>query len=213
MHHASMSMRDLIERFESGKRIGYEDIARARASGDAKLLNEASLGRVYQHVLKSDKRSMAIMTAYRSPRERTRKENIEAHKKLQSEAQSRGYSFFKLMGTYKECPKGAPDPCPEEDQVLVKEASIAIIGIDKDTLLKLVRKYDQDSAVYLGPETKGEAILIFNSGREQDIGKFHPQKIADVYSRVGKKTFVFEAHPDSFMEALIEKAIVRKSGG
>ena len=58
--------------------------------------------------------------------------------------------------------------------------------------IKLCRKYEQDAVVYLGPEAKGDAVLLFKNGSSQSIGKFNPSKIAQAYSRVRGGSFVFE---------------------
>ena len=201
-------MRELLDRIKY-EHLTHKDVVEAKLADDRERLNEVSLGRVYQHVSKSDFQSMAIITAFRAGN--TKKENLALNKKLGSELRSAGHGFFKLNGAWRECqnPDVAYKDCPEEDKIEVAEPGFGVVGIKKDVVARLVKKYGQDAAIYLGPETKGNAILIFKNGSEQVIGKFKPQKIAQAYSRVKGKTFVFEWVVQSHTDALIEQSLTR----
>lgn len=204
-------MRELLDKIQY-ENLTHEDVWEAKRSGDRERLNEASLGRVYQHVMKADVKSLGIITAFRG--KNTGKENAALNKKLGAEIRSAGHGFFRLRGHWRECQdkKVAYKDCPEKDLIDVVELSYGVVGISKELIAKLGRKYNQDSVVYLGPDTGGKAILIFKTGTEEKIGSFHPQKIAQAYSRVKGKTFIFEWVVQSFSDALIEQVLTRNRG-
>jgi hypothetical protein len=183
------------------------DIIKARQKEDMDDLNEASLGRVYQHYKKSPEKGFGIITAWRAGN--TKKQNIELFKKLQNEIRSNGLGFFKLEGHWVECQdNNVPyDECPQTELVASIEPAIFVPGIDEALMKKLTKKYDQDASVYAGPETKGKMHLVFRDGKSQDIGKFHPGKIAQAYSKIRGKTFTFEGFeykPQTWTEKLVE---------
>lgn len=187
--------------------MSYRDIAKARAVGDLKALNEASLGRVYQHVKKAAHQSLGIISGWRG--ENSGKENKEANKKLMSSIRSLGLGAFKLVGWWKECPEGKKD-CEDSERVLTRERSFGIVGISKADLVKLTKKFKQEASVFLGPETDGKAVVIEPGKPDFTIGKFVPSKVADVYSRVRGRPFVFEGFdlpPGTVAEALIDKHV------
>ena len=187
--------------------ITFADVLVARQHGrDA--LNEASLGRVYQHYKKTKKTSFGIITSWRSLKSDA--ENMADFKKLQSEIRSAGLGFIKLKGYWRECLDKKVDykNCPPEKLIDTVELSLFVPGLSKKKIFKLIRKYNQDSAVWAGPETDGEVVLIYDSGEIEKIGKFHPNRIARAYSRLRGKPFSFEGFDyiaQSWGEALIEK--------
>jgi hypothetical protein len=188
----------------------YREIVRARLSGDIDALTEASLGRVFQHVKKSGKNaSLVLITAFRSGR--TKKENLAANKRLEQEVRSLGYGLFKIIGHWRECKDNTVPykKCPEDKLVDVKEMTFGVPGMDRETAKKLTKKYDQDGSVYVGPDTKGKAIVIERDGGSFSIGAFTPQKVVQGWSQVrgGHWTFEgFDYPPQSCTEVLIEKA-------
>ena len=174
----------------------FEAILRAKAQGlDA--LNEASLGRVYQHYLKSKKTSFGILTSWREKEEDPKNvENKRNFKALRNDIRSAGLGFFRLLGHWKQV---------GQDEVTA-EPSLFVPGISKQLITKLSRKYDQDAVVWSGPETGGNVILIARGGSEQSIGKFHPGRIAQFYSSVRGGSFTFEGFeypPQTSMQALL----------
>jgi hypothetical protein len=168
------------------------DIIEAKKLGPA-ALNEASLGRVYQHVKGKDG-AFAIITSWRgnlSPSEN--KANFRA---LKGAIRSANLGFFKMKGRWKE--EGADEA--------TAEPSLFVPGIPLKLAHKLGNKYDQDAIIYAGPETKGKVALIFKNKSKQVIGKFHPQAIAQAYSTVKGNTFTFECFeyiPQNHIETLI----------
>ena len=74
----------------------------------------------------------------------------------------------------------------------VKEPSLFVPGIDYNLAVKLMNDYSQFAIVYSGPETNDKISLIEKGGKQTNLGKFKPQKIAQFYSKVKGKSFVFE---------------------
>lgn len=185
----------------------YRDILRARLSGDPQLLNEVSLGRVWHHVQKSAEESLGIVTAWRAGN--SKRENQTLNQRLMGDIRSLGLGAFKLVGHWRECQdEGVPyEKCPDDQLVDSVEASFGVPGISRADILRLAKKYRQDAVVYMGPETRGSAILLFKDGNEMKIGKFSPGKIAQAYSKVRGGSFVFEGwdYPaQTHIESLIE---------
>jgi hypothetical protein len=160
-------------------------------------LNEASLGRIYQHVVSNPKmKNWGVVTASRG--ELTAAENKQRNKELENDLRKMGYGFVHVDGMWQECRK--PDTeykdCPDDMKVPTEEKSLFIPNISKDDVLKLGNKYKQDSVLFADEETKakGEATFIDSkSGESFNIGKFSPGKIAQGYSKLkGGKVFTFE---------------------
>jgi len=186
----------------------FEEVLRARLSS-YRALNEASLGRVYQHVTKAGDKGFGIVTSWRAGKSKA--DNMADFKKLQGEVRSLGLGFFKLIGHWKECqdPDVAYDDCPEDDLVISKEPALFVPGITQSQISHLMKKHSQDAVVYAGPETKGAVVLLLRGGSPQKIGKFSPNKIAQAYSRVRGRAFAFEGfeYPaQSWSEKLLEQA-------
>ena len=160
-------------------------------------LNEASLGRIYQHVVSNPKmKNWGVVTASRG--ELTAAENKQRNKELEKDLRDMGYGFVHVDGMWQECRK--PDTeykdCPDDMKVPTQEKSLFIPNISKDDVLKLGNKYQQDSVLFADEETKakGEATFIDSkSGESFNIGKFSPGKVAQGYSKLkGGQVFTFE---------------------
>ena len=160
-------------------------------------LNEASLGRVYQHVVSNPKmKNWGVVTASRG--ELSKAENKKRNKELEADLRKMGYGFVHVDGMWQECRK--PDTeykdCPDDMKVPTEEKSLFIPNISKEDVQKLGNKYQQDSVLFADAETRarGEATFIDSkSGESFNIGKFSPVKIAQGYSKMkGGKVFTFE---------------------
>jgi len=162
------------------KIISWDDIINSKTRDE---LNEVSLGRVYQHVKKENIDSWAILTSYRD--ENKPSKNKSDFKRLQQQVRSANLGFFKLVGHGQE-----EDETGEVQSV--KEPSLFVPGIDYNLAVKLMNEYNQFAIVYSGPETNGKVSLVEKGGKQTDLGKFKPQKIAQFYSKVKGKSFVFE---------------------
>ena len=160
-------------------------------------LNEASLGRIYQHVVSNPKmKNWGVVTASRG--ELTPAENKQRNKELENDLRKLGYGFVHVDGMWQECRK--PDTeykdCPDDMKVPTEEKSLFIPNISQQHIQALGKKYQQDSVLFADEETKakGEASFIDSkSGEAFNIGKFAPGKIAQGYSKLkGGQVFTFE---------------------
>jgi len=160
-------------------------------------LDEASLGRVYQHVA-ADKnvKNWGMVTAYRSLN--TPNENRKLNKQLEADLRAKNLGFFKVEGRWRECQDSNINyaDCPQEKLKDSIEITFFVPNISMNYVHELGKKYDQDSVVYGGPETKGNAFLIWRDGSHDDVGKFHPNTIQQAYSKMkGGRTFAFNNEP------------------
>jgi len=175
------------------KEITLEDIATAIKSGDKDKVNEASLGRVYQHIKKDASESFAILTAFRGGL--SKRDNIKRNKQLQSDVRSLGYGFFKVKGYWQECqdPEIEYSECPDDLKVPVVEESLFVPNISQKEAVKLAKKYDQDGIVYQGKETNDKVEIVSKTGSSlAKLGKFSPNKIARGYTQIKGRNFTFE---------------------
>ncbi len=156
-------------------------------------LDEASLGRVLQHVQgKKNVKNWGMMTAYRYAN--TPNQNKKLNKELEGELRKMGHGFFKVEGHWVECQDGnlSYEDCPKNLLKDAIEESLFVPNITAKEIHKLGKKYGQDAVIFGGEETKGNATLIFKDGKVENIGKFSPNKIQQAYSKLkGGKTFVF----------------------
>jgi hypothetical protein len=156
-------------------------------------LDEASLGRVLQHVQgKKNVKNWGMMTAYRYAN--TPNQNKTLNKKLEGELRKMGHGFFKVEGHWVECQDGnlSYEDCPKNLLKDAIEESLFVPNISAKEIHKLGKKYGQDAVIFGGEQTKGNATLIFKDGKVENIGKFSPNKIQQAYSKLkGGKTFVF----------------------
>jgi hypothetical protein len=195
------------------KEITLEDIVSAIKSGDKSQINEASLGRVYQHVTRSASKSFAILTAFRGGYSKS--QNLQRNKQLQSDVRSLGKGFFKVKGYWIECQDSRFEYncCPDEWKIPVIEDSLFVPDISFDDAVRLCKKYDQDAIVYMGEETGNKVELISKSGTSvQKLGTFSPSKIAQAYTRIKGTTFVFEGfqyQPLGQMENLVFETLLK----
>lgn len=175
------------------KKITLEKYAMLIKLGDKSKISEASINRVAQHIKSTASKSFSIITAERDAF--TNKENLGRNKKLESDIRSLGLGFFKLKGHWMECKDSKIDysECPDDMKVPVVEISLFVPNITLKDTIRLAKKYNQDSAVYQGPETKNKVELISKSGSSiAKLGSFSPNSIGRAYSKVKGKSFTFE---------------------
>lgn len=156
---------------------------------------EASLSRIWSHIEKGN--SLGIVTAFRAEYAEGN-ENPKRNKKLQSDISSAGFGYFPMKGVYVEDFGG-------ENPKKVREDSFFIISDKperlKDFLIKMGKKYEQDSVLFMDNSVEDKvAVLIGTSagswpglGVVHNLGKWHPNKIREFYSKLkGNRSFVFE---------------------
>jgi hypothetical protein len=157
-------------------------------------LDEASLGRVLQHIQgKKNVKNWGMLTAYRYVN--TPNQNKKLNKELEGELRNMGHGFFKVEGHWVECQDGnlSYEDCPKNLLKDAVEESLFVPNISAKEIHKLGKKYGQDAVIFGGEQTKGNATLIFKDGKVENIGKFSPDKIQQAYSKLkGGKTFVFQ---------------------
>lgn len=144
-------------------------------------LNEASLGRLFQHI--TNKTAFGVITAFRG--ENTLKENRKRNEKLEADIKSLRFGFNKVKGYYVE---GGKNPVAEESYIVYSAP-----GRDKelfDFLKSACKEFDQDSILLV---TDGEASLYFRNGDELNLGAFHPNpsELGQAYSKLKGKPFRF----------------------
>jgi len=157
-------------------------------------INEASLGRGYQHYKNSGKTSWAILTSWRQ--DLTDKENYANLKKLKTRIKI--WSYFRLIGHGQEDDK-------EGTIVSVEEPSFFVIGIPLEEALEIAKKFKQFAITYSGPETNQEVWIVQQDGSVKDSDKmkdFHPGKISKFYSQVRGRPFFFESIAESWIEGV-----------
>lgn len=155
----------------------------------------ASLGRIYQHYLASGDKSFCIMTSWKgSYSKEVNLKNLEKFKQL---LRSNQLGFMEMKGKWKN----------DRDEI-ESEPSFFIPRISLSLAKKLQEEFDQDAIVYAGPETEGKVFLYLSDGSGQDLGKFHPKKIGDVFSEIRGKPFTFAGVALGFLDAVLaSKAI------
>jgi len=156
-------------------------------------IDEASLGRVYQHVSgNKNVKSWGMITAFRYANNKN--QNLDANKSLENDLRGKGLGFFRVEGHWQECQDKdvAYGDCPKDKLQDSTETSFFVPNIDKKDLHNLCKKYEQDAVVYGGEDTNKEATLLFKDGSEESVGTFKPDKVQQAYSKLkGGKTFAF----------------------
>jgi len=157
-------------------------------------LNEASLGRIYQHIQKKNIDSWGILTSWRAENDlATNKKNF---KELKKSIRNLGLGFITL--------KAVGEEDSENGIVPVTELSLFVPNIKFKDIKNLSNKYNQWGFIYSGKETNDKIALISDKGKTvENIGSFHPNKISNFYSTIKGKPFVFEAIlVESWMEGM-----------
>lgn len=180
------------------------EIAEARRDGDLARLNETSLGRAYQHLLRSSaerwglvgaglgRSRYAAVSGVEATEERVRDYNRRAGRRLRAflEATCR-YGFTPLYANWK-----------EPDGSLGRDSAFFVPRCDLALTRRLVRVFLQDVAVYAGPETSGDVVAVRADGSTDRLGTFDPGRIARAFAAGKGEPFAFEWAPGSMGEAL-----------
>jgi hypothetical protein len=156
-------------------------------------LNEAGLSRIHQHTKESP---IGVITAFRG--ENSLQKNKALNQKLKGDIRAAGYGFVKLIGRYVE-------GYGSEDETPVDEISFLVIGNKgqsgnlKGFLKKMGVKYRQDSVLFKNEENDLAVLIGTGSGypakgTQKKLGKFHPQRMGEFYSKMRGQTFTFESY-------------------
>lgn len=158
----------------------------------SEFLNEASLGRFWQHI--QDKNVIAIISADRD--ERSKSENKSKTLELRRYIRDAGFGYVKAVGGYTEVKDDGT-----EIHIDGEQSTIVYAEAEREKeLLKLVcwlgEKFEQDSILFV--DTNGNAFWYYtrntikhNKGEVEQLGKFHAVQIGKYYSKIGKKHFSF----------------------
>lgn len=150
-------------------------------------LEEAKLVRIWQHIKDEERRRFALLTAWKGdfPKE----ENEERMKELQFDVRGAGLGFIKLRGYWKN---------PETNQ-MESEDSIFVPLMPFDLFVKLLKKYDQYSGIFIdeiGADVKKFGVYRASGEIERELMKFRlpkPEEILSGWSELRGKMFMFEA--------------------
>lgn len=161
-------------------------------------LTEASLSRIWDAI---QKHSAGAITSYRG--DRTKAENKANQRELLAYLKTRGYSVISVKGSYIE-------NYGSENQKEVGEPSFIVInrnfeGDDRDKLkkdlIKLGKKYDQDSVLIIpvggknaylhGTSKRDDAFPEYGKEVKVGSGKFGKAS-GEFFSRVRGRKFAFE---------------------
>lgn len=198
-----------------------------------KLLCEASLGRILQHTKNAN---LGIISAERGMY--SKKENFKRSKELEKLIKQAGFGYIHLKGFWVE------NSGTDNEKHISEKSYMIIAKKDKKDLLKEKLKlwgsedYFRQEAVVFKPYDSEEFLLIGTSdtvlvndngeekevksfiskGEEENIGKFRPNQISDLYLKVKGKPFTIESvreerEADSFMSAMAKKVVQEYESG
>lgn len=159
-------------------------------------LNEASLGRVYQH---TKDRNIGMITAHRA--ENTSEENRKRNDELEHHIRKAGYGFVKVKGRYIENHGTPHAKTVDEHSFLVVGKKGDDKGELKHFLKKHGEKYGQDSVLHKSHDEETAKLHGTREGgwpgkgETHDVGTFHPSRAGEFHTAMkgGKKTFAFES--------------------
>ena len=187
------------------KDFDFLSILFAKQERDYDKLNEASLSKAYQELEAGD--GFAILTSW-DPK-KNKKENLALFEKLKSEILSLGYGFVKLRGHWKKREINTI-PYGKRSNDKIVDYIEPLLFIPKITLKEiehLIKKYNQEVAIYGGQEINKNIALIYKNGKQDIIGKFDPVKIAQAYSKIRGESFIFKGFEyiaQSWIQSVIE---------
>lgn len=157
-------------------------------------INEASLGRVYQHLGKD---CMLFISADRG--ENSKAENKKNFNILKKAIYTANFGYNRLKGGYYE-----QDAETGETKEITDENSLVVYAPPEegDTLLelgkKLGKKFKQDSIMFVDAKgkakwvaTRPDNFLEIPMYGEKPLGEWSTAKISKYYSKIGKKKFTF----------------------
>lgn len=169
------------------------------------------LSRVLQH---TKERNIGMITAHRGSH--TPEENKERNEQLKADISKHGYGYKHVKGTYVEN-YGKPDAKPvEEHSFLVIGKKGHDSGALKGFLKKHGAKYDQDSVLHKSHDNENAHLVGTNEtgypgkDKEESVGKFHPDKASEFYSKMKGKNYTFESV--EFYDSAYGKTFLNRAG-
>ena len=178
-----------------------------------KYLKEASLSRIWKHI--EDGRPFGMITAFR--KDYSKRDNMARNKKLEASIRAAGYGFFRMEGHYIE------DYGTSDAQDVI-EQSFFVIGdagdMEDPTNFKEFlkwegKRFDQDSIFYYDIEIEQGVLIGTNHtgypgwNKVEKLGKWHPSKVGEFYSKMKRSTFVFETiqQPPNILSLVNDKTL------
>lgn len=161
-----------------------------------KNIQESSLSRVFQH---TQDNAFGIITAFRA--DFSKNENLKRNKSLESDLRALGFGFTKVKGSYPEVDEITGEAKRVEEQSLIVFNTSEQSSKDlKDALVRLGKKYNQDSVLIKERETEIAYLAGTNDtgfpglGKTEKLGKWTINKAAEYYTRMrGDRKFTFES--------------------
>jgi hypothetical protein len=182
-------------------------------------LDEASIGRFHQYLPpgKGGKvKSYAIVTSWRSrPKDEdgdldtemwvdiaeNRRNWRELKRVLQGEGKRSGWGYFVSWGVGQDYDEGKT----------TYEPVMVISNIPLREAISLGEMFEQNSIVWAGGETGGEATLYYMDGSpSESLGKFHASHVGDFYTVLRGATFSFNVETEGLAPLSYQKGEVSK---
>ena len=135
------------------------------------LMNESSSSRILQHI--NNKKTFGVISASR--KDNSDKENDDRYKSLIKDVRGMGYGYIELKGGYK------------ETTGFVTEKSLFIPEITKNEIVKLGKKYNQDSVLFKDKNMFVEIGTNKLTGIGKQLTKFVIGKNGVTVDDTGKK--------------------------
>lgn len=161
------------------------------------------LSRIAQHV---KGRNIGTITAHRADYDAA--ENNRRNELLKNDLKDSGYGYKKVKGTYIEDYQGKNPRHVEENSFLVIGKKGDDKGKLKDFLTKHGEKYGQDSILHKPHNSDVGSLIGTNEtghpgkGNVASVGIFHPDRIAEFYSKHKGKNFAFYESIEIYEPAL-----------
>lgn len=168
--------------------------------------NEATLGRLVQHVQNGD--CLAFVSAERDDVEK--EVNVENTKALRNYASNLARSlklgYFKAKGGYVELKDDGSKKNVDGENSIIIFAPSDQFEIVKEFAISMGIKFKQDSVMLVDPTgiakwiaTRPDSSVGSQVGKsEKIVGKFNAKQIGLYYSKVGKKAFSFAKIEEGF---------------
>lgn len=157
-------------------------------------LNEASLGRFFQHYTKGE--PIAIVSAERQDEDITKEMNKKNTDSLRRTVFDAKFGYVKCKGGYTEIRADG-----SEEHIDCENSTVIYCTKEREKeLFKLAfylgEKFNQDSILFV--DSDGNAAWYYTAtrdkhkkGEKKPLGEFHPVQIGKYYSKIGKKHFTF----------------------
>jgi hypothetical protein len=180
-----------------------------------KVVNEATLSRVWQHITNS--KSFAVISPFRS--ENDLEKNMELYQQLKDSVRALGHGYIEQKSGY-----------TYDDGTIADERSLFIPNISFDDAIKLGKKYNQETILYKDAQqfvlynpTSKQIVMNFSKNKN-DAVTFNPDILKYAYSEFlnsknknSKKRFAFVAteeyhipsRTDSYTAMKENKGLVR----